>query len=161
MSYEVDDKKDIQRKLDELGIDSVDDVRRAGGARHRDVPELLRAERLDLVANGSPEAMAAVPDELVRISEEVRRTRDDIHALLAGVPNLAGHQFDGWGPIAKRMAACMTDRAGATTGAERAVSGYLAELAALDAALTGAAVVYATRDEENAAELRRAAGDCG
>ncbi|MGB3437357.1 MAG: hypothetical protein WBA97_01285 [Actinophytocola sp.] len=161
MSYEVDDKKDVREKLDELGIDSVDDVRRAGGARHRDVPALIEAERLDLTANGSPDAMAAVPDELVRISRCVSDVRDHIHELLGEVRHLAGHQFDGWGPIAKRMAACMTDRASAATGAELAVNGYLAELAALDAALNSAAVTYATRDQENAANLRRAVGDCG
>jgi hypothetical protein len=160
VSYEVDDKKDVQKRLHELGIDSVDDVRRAHGAHHHDVPGLIEAERLDLAANGSPDVMAAVPDELVRISGEVSRVRDRIGALLAGVTGLAGHQADGWGPIADRMAACMTDRAGAATGAERAVRGYLAELEALGTALSGAAVVYAERDQQNAEDLRRA-GDHG
>jgi hypothetical protein len=161
VSYEVDDKKDVREKLDELGIDSVADVRRAGGARYHDVPELLDAEQLNLTANGSPDAMTAVPDDLVRISRHVSDVRDLVHELLDDVRHLAGHQFDGWGPIAKRMAACMTDRAGAATGAERAVSGYLAELAALDAALSSAAVTYAARDQENAANLRRVATEHG
>ncbi|HEV2779013.1 MAG TPA: hypothetical protein VGX25_06380 [Actinophytocola sp.] len=157
MSYEVDTLKEVKQKLEELGVDSVSDVRRAGGAYRRDIPAVIQAEQLHLSAHASPGSMTASPDELVRIGRYISMVRDEIHALIAEVRLLSGHQFDGWGPIAERMAACVSARTGPDTGAERALTSYLAELADLEAVLTQTAVLYASLEQESVEQLRKAA----
>lgn len=157
MSYEVNSRKEIRQRLEELGVDSVEDIRRAHGSRRRDVPAVVEAERLALQAHGSPESMSVVVDELARVAGRVGAVRDEIRDLLDDVRGLGGRQSDGWGPIAERMAACVTDRAGVERGAEQAVAGYLAELADLDAVLTGAALLYAGAEQESLADLGKAA----
>jgi hypothetical protein len=157
MSYEVNSKEEVRQKLSELGVDSVSDIRRAHGAHHRDVPAVIEAETLTLQSHGSPESMAAVADELVQISGHISAVRDEVRDVLGEVAQLGGHQFDGWGPIAKRMAAGVSDRVGPDAGAERALQSYLAELADLDAVLTHTAVLYASVEQDSVAQLRRAA----
>jgi uncharacterized membrane protein YdfJ with MMPL/SSD domain len=157
LSYEVSSKRAVEQKLDELGVDSVRDIRRAGGARHHDIPAVLQAEQLNLRTQGSSGSMSAVIDDLLGISGHISAVRDDLHEVLAEVRQFGGRQFDGWGPIAKRMAVCVSDRAGPDAGAERALTGYLAELDALDAVLTRTAALYAETELDNAEQLRRAA----
>jgi hypothetical protein len=161
VTYEVDSRKEVERQLDELGVDSVRDIRRAGGAYHHDVPAVLQAEQLNLQAQGSPDSVTAVIDELVRISGQISGVRDELHELLGEVRQLGGHQSDGWGPISERMAACVTDRSGPEAGADAAVSGYLAELAGLDGVLTHTAALYAEVEQNSEAQLRRAAREDG
>lgn len=157
MSFEVNSKKEVERKLEELGVDSVGDIRRSGGAYHHEVPAAIQAEQLSLQAHGSPDSMAAVMDDLLKISGCISTVRDEIHDVLGEVSQLGGHQFDGWGPIAERMAACMADRAGPDAGAQRALASYLAELGGLDAVLTQTAAQYADLELDNVERLRKAA----
>lgn len=157
MSYEVNSRKEVERKLEELDVDSVRDIRRAGGAYHHNVPAVIQAEQLSLQAHGSPDSMAAVIEDLLRISGHISTVRDEIHHVLGEVRQLGGHQFDGRGPIAERMAVCMSDRAGPDAGAERALASYLAELAGLDAVMTQTAALYADLELTNVDQLRKAA----
>lgn len=157
MSYEVDSKQEVKRKLEELGVDSVADVRRAGGAYHHDVPAVIQAEQLSLQANGTPGSMSVLPEDLLEASGHISKVRDEIHGILGEARQLGGHQFDGWGPIADLMAVCVSDRAGPDAGAERALVSYLAELEDLDTVLTRAAALYAELDQHSAEQLRKAA----
>jgi hypothetical protein len=161
VSYEVDSRKEIKQKLEELGVDSVGDVRRAGGAHHHDLPAVLQAEQLSLQTHGTPDSMAVVTDDLLRTSDAISAVRDELHGILGEIRQLGGHQFDGWGPVAERMATCVSDRAGPEAGAEHAVASYLAELGDLDAALTHTAALYAAVEQDSTEQLRRAAGDHG
>jgi uncharacterized membrane protein YdfJ with MMPL/SSD domain len=157
VSYEVNSKKEAEQKLEELGVDSVRDIRRAGGAYRHNVPTVIQAEQLSLQAHGSPDSMAAVIDDLLKISGYISTVRDEIHNILGEVRQLGGHQFDGWGPIAERMAICMSDRAGPDAGAQRALASYLAELGGLDAVMTQTAALYADLELDNVEQLRKAA----
>jgi len=157
MSYEVDSRNEVRHRLHELGVDSVRDVRRAGGARHHDVPGIIQAEQLSLRADGSPDSMAAVTEDLLEISRHIGAVRDAVHGVLGDVRKLGGHQHDGWGPIADRMANCMTDRADSEGGAARAMDSYLTELADLDAVLTRTAALYAENEQNAVARMRKAA----
>lgn len=156
MSYEVDSKQEVKQKLEQLDVDSIQDVRRAGGAYRHDVPAVIQAEQLSLQAQGTPGSMSVVPDELLDVSGQISKVRDEIHGILGETRQLGGHQFDGWGPIADRMAACVSDRAGPDAGAERALVGYLAELESLDAVLTRTAALYAELDQRGVDQLRKA-----
>lgn len=161
MSYEVDSRKEVKQKLEELGVDSVRDIRRAGGAYHHDVPAAIQAEQLHLQAHGSTDSVAVVTDDLLRTSDAISAVRDGIHGVLGEIRQLGGRQFDGWGPIADRMAACVSDRAGPEAGAEQAVASYLAELNDLDAALASTAVLYAAVEQDSTEQFRRATRDDG
>lgn len=161
MSYEVDSRKEVRQRLEELGVDSVRDIRRAGGAHHHDAPAAIQAEQLNLQAHGAPDSMAVVTDDLLRTSGAISDARDEIHEILDEIRELGGHQFDGWGPISDRIATCMSDRAGPDTGAEAAVASYLAELGDLDAALTHTAALYAAVEQDSMEQLRRATRDNG
>jgi uncharacterized membrane protein YdfJ with MMPL/SSD domain len=155
VAYEVSGRKEVERKLHELGVDSVRDVRRAGGAYRHDVHAVLQAEQLNLQTHGSPDSMAAVTADLLEISGQIRGVRDELHGMLGEIRRLGGHQFDGWGPIADRMAAHVSDRAGPDSGAERALTSYLAELANLDTVLTQTAALYGAIEDDNIEQLRR------
>lgn len=157
MTYEVDSRKEVARKLEELGVDSVRDIRRAGGACRHDVPAVLQAEQLTLQTHGSPDTVAAVTADLLEIGGYLSSVRDELHGLLGEVRQLGGHQSDGWGPIADRMAARVSAQAGPEAGAERALASYLAELADLHAVLTQTAALYAAMEQDNTEQLRRAA----
>jgi hypothetical protein len=157
VSYELNSKNEARKKLEELGIDSVGDVRRANGAYRRDIPAVIAAEQLTLQSHGSPGSMTASVDDLTQISGHISTVRDDVHDVLGVIRQLGGHQFDGWGPIADRMAAGVSDRVGPDVGAEHALASYLAELADLDAVLTQTAVLYAGVEQNSVEQLRRAA----
>jgi hypothetical protein len=159
VSYELNSKSEARKKLEELGIDSVGDVRRANGSYHRDIPAVIVAEQLNLQSHGSPGSMTASVDDLTQISSHIGTVRDEVHNVLDEIRQLGGHQFDGWGPIADRMAAGVSDRVGPDTGAERALTSYLAELADLDAVLTQTAVLYAGVEQNSVEQLRRVARD--
>jgi hypothetical protein len=157
----VDSGREVRQKIEELGVDSVRDVRRAGGAYRHDVPAALQAEQLGLLAHGSPDSVAVVTDDLLRTTDAISGVRDELHGILGEIRQLGGHQFDGWGPIAERMATCVSDRVGPEAGAEHAVGSYLAELGNLDAALTHTAALYAAVEQDSTEQLRRAARDDG
>jgi hypothetical protein len=157
VSYEVDTKHEVKEKLADLGVDSVQDVRRAGGAFHHDVPTVIQAEQLSLQAHGTPGSMTVVLEDLLAVNGHIGKLRDEIHGILGDAKQLGGHQFDGWGPIADRMAACVSDRAGPDAGVERALISYLTELEDLASVLTQAAALYAEVDQHGEDQLRKAA----
>jgi hypothetical protein len=128
VAYTVNDRGDVNDRLDELGIDSVRDIRRAHGSyRHR----LSRAEdagRLDLHATGSPAEFAANIAALQAANTELRRQADVVDGLLAEARTLATPMQDGHGPIARVMKRAFGKRAGDAQGVVLALTEYREEL---------------------------------
>ncbi|HEX6354038.1 hypothetical protein [Actinophytocola sp.] len=105
-----------------------------------DVSAVLQAEQLHMQTHGSPDSTVAVFNDLLETSDHIRGVRDELHGVLHEIRGLGG-----WGPV----------------GAERALAGYLAELADLDTVLTRTAALYMAIEEDDVEQLGRAAHDDG
>jgi Excreted virulence factor EspC, type VII ESX diderm len=134
-SYTVHDRADVEEKLDELGVHSVGQIRRAHGSRHHRLAQAEDAERLDLQATGSPDQIAANFEALVRAKTVLGQQADAVNRLLAEAQHLATPMRDGHGPIAAAMKAAFNERADDTRGAVRALTDYRDELALVLAAI--------------------------
>ena len=126
--YTVHDRADVKEKLDEFGVHSVGQIRRAHGSRHHRLAQAQDAERLDLQATGSPGQVAANVEALVRAKTVLGQQADAVNRLLAEARQLATPMSDGHGPIASAMKTAFRDRADDTRGAVRALTDYRDEL---------------------------------
>ena len=128
MAYTVHDDGDVNKKLDQYGVDSVQDIRRAHGSRRHKLSQAEEAGRLDLLAAGSPGEFAANIQALQAANTELRRQADLVEGLLLEATTLATPMNDGHGPIARVMRTAFGKRAGDARGVVRALSQYRDEL---------------------------------
>jgi hypothetical protein len=127
-SYTVYDRAEVRQKLDELGIDSVGEIRRAHGSHRHRLARAQDTERLDLYATGTPDRVAADLDALASAKDRLVQQAAAVDELLREARRLATPMHDGHGPVAKAMRAAFHERAGEAEGVVRALTDYRDEL---------------------------------
>ena len=128
MAYTVNDRDEVKDKLDEMGIDSVQDIRRAHGSRRQKLSRAEDAQQLGLHATATPGEFAADIAALEAARTQLRAQADVVERLLAEARELATPMNDGHGPIAKVMKRAFGRRAGDVRGVVRALTQYRDEL---------------------------------
>jgi len=126
--YTVHDRADVREKLDDFGIHSVGQIRRAHGSHRHKLAHAHDADLLDLQATGSPDQIAANLDALCTARDALRCQADAVDRLLGEARDLATPMRDGHGPIARAMRAAFHERADDVRGAMRALTDYRDEL---------------------------------
>jgi hypothetical protein len=160
-TYTVYDREAAREKLDELGVHSAGQIRRAHGSYRHNIAEAHDAERLDLHASGLPGQIAANLDALARAKAVLAGQAIEVGRLLAQARDLATPMQDGHGPIAKAMKAAFHERAGHTNGAVRALTEYQRELTLVLTAIQQTMDSYDQSELTARQRLGRAGGDHG
>lgn len=127
--HTMNDRGDAERLLDRRGVDSVEDIRRANGSRHRRIEHAGPADRLDLSATGSADRMATDIVALEQARGQLLAQLFQLEELIRGVRDDLGRGMtDGHGPIAANIRPMFRDRAHGPSGVVRALRNYHAEL---------------------------------
>lgn len=159
--YTVYDREAAKKKLDELGVHSAGEIRRAHGSYRHHIAEAQDAQRLDLHASGSPGQIAANLDALARAKAALGGQAIEVDRLLAQARELATPMLDGHGPIARAMKGAFHERAGDTNGAIRALTEYRRELTLVLTAIQQTMDSYDQSELAAKQRLSRAGGDHG
>jgi hypothetical protein len=153
VSYEVNDRTEVRERLEEFrredGIDSVEDIRRAHGARRRRIAAVGDAAHLDLRADAAPGQLAADYAALSAAFTSIYGQIDEVERLITEARDLAQERMrDGHGPIASAMRAAFRECADDAEGAARALTSYRDELLNLALAIRNTMTLYQQIDSD-------------
>ena len=153
MTYEVHDRGDVNDKLKQFGVDSVNDIRHAHGSRHHRIRHAGDAAQIDLNATGSPDQISADLDALNAANAELTDHAHAVDALISKARDLVTPMRDGHGPIAHAMRPAFHERAADAEGVLRALTSYRDELRLVIDAVQQSMAAYGSSELDAARHL--------